>query len=77
MLVEGFDSKPSTSKQSGSQLSQGKFVSKMLAIDRDRAPQVLRLWAKFLKDGGGRWNHTPLYTLEDYMKYRVLDVGEM
>ena len=56
---------------------QSKFVSKMLAVDKERALQALKLWAMFLQDGGGRRNHTPFYTLSDYMKYRVLDVGEM
>jgi hypothetical protein len=47
----------------------------MLAIDRERARKALDLWAEFLAKGGGGRNDVQYTKMEDYIEYRIEDVG--
>jgi len=80
VLVNGFLSEPTRlpqEAQSGRLKIQRKLVEKMIAIDKERALKTAGMWAEFLAVGCGRKNHTVFETLDEFMKYRVLDVGKM
>lgn len=38
---------------------------------------ALKLWTEWFADGAGRRNHSQFDKLEDYLEYRILDVGKM
>jgi hypothetical protein len=82
ILVNGFLSPDSSSKfsqrsKSGRETVQRKLMQKMVAIDRNRALRTLSMWAEFLSTGAGRRNHTEFHNLDDFLQYRILDVGKM
>jgi hypothetical protein len=54
-----------------------KVAQKMLSIDSPSAIAALALWTEWFDKGAGRRNHTQFDTLEDYLEYRILDVGKM
>ncbi|KAK0638643.1 isoprenoid synthase domain-containing protein [Cercophora newfieldiana] len=49
----------------------------MLAVDKPRALRTIAMWAEFLTTGAGRRNHIEFHDLDQFMQYRVLDVGKM
>lgn len=50
---------------------------KVMEIDPRAGAEALALWAEWFDKGAGRLNHTPFDNLDDYLQYRVMDVGEM
>lgn len=53
-------------------------VSKIMrSIDPGPASAALALWAEWFDKGAGRCNHTEFKTLDEYLEYRILDVGKM
>ena len=74
-MREGFLPGAADKKSSGKRLIQSKMVLKMLAIDRERARKALDLWAEFLAKGGGGGNDVQYTKMEDYIEYRIEDVG--
>lgn len=48
----------------------------MLALDRERALTTMKAWAKFMEIASGRRHHTRFATLDEYIPYRIMDVGE-
>jgi ophiobolin F synthase len=64
-------------KDTGRHLMVSKVSQKMLAIDPGPAKVALALWAEWFAKGAGRENHTQFDTLDEYLEYRILDVGKM
>lgn len=54
-----------------------KVAEQMLAIDPGPATKALGLWTEWFDKGAGRRNHTKFSNLNDYLEYRILDVGKM
>lgn len=65
------------SKGSGKRQLQSKMFLEMLKIDRERATTSIKLWARFVKLAAGRQHHVQFARLEEYIPYRIIDVGEM
>jgi hypothetical protein len=64
-------------KKSGKKQIQSKMLLEMLAIDRQRALTTMKAWAEFVELASGRRHHTHFATLDEYIPYRVIDVGQM
>ena len=80
-MIEGFqpernDGSARREKSSGKKLLQSKMILKMLSIDRERASTAIQMWTKFLEMGGGG-GETQFNKLEDFIEYRIDDVGKM
>ena len=56
---------------------QSKILLEMLAIDRERALTTMEAWATFVELAAGRSHHKEFASLEEYLPYRIIDVGEM
>ncbi len=56
---------------------QSKMLLDMLALDRERALITRNAWAKFVEMASGRQHHTRFATPDEYIPYRIMDVGEM
>ena len=41
------------------------------------SPDGMKAWAKFVETASGRQHHTHFATLDEYIPYRVIDVGQM
>ncbi|KAF5230353.1 hypothetical protein FANTH_13878 [Fusarium anthophilum] len=61
----------------GRGLMMSKVASKMLSIDPGPASVALSHWAEWFRKGAGRRNHTQFTTLEEYLEYRIFDVGDV
>lgn len=64
-------------KQSGKKLIQSKMLLEMLNLDKERALTTMKAWGKFVELASGRGHHTHFATLDEYIPYRVIDVGQM
>ncbi|KAK0639803.1 isoprenoid synthase domain-containing protein [Cercophora newfieldiana] len=65
------------SRDTGRHLMVSKVSQQMLAIDPVPATETLALWVEWFDKGAGRRNHTRFDSLEEYLEYRILDVGKM
>lgn len=65
------------SRSSGKKQIQSKMLLEMLSIDRERALTTMKSWAAFVELASGRQHHEHFATLEEYIPYRIIDVGEM
>ena len=64
-------------RKSGKKQIQAKMLSEMIAIDKERALATMKAWAKFVENASGRQHHTHFVSLDEYIPYRVIDVGQM
>jgi ophiobolin F synthase len=64
-------------KDTGRRFMVSKVSQEMLAIDPGPAKEALALWTEWFAKGAGRENHTQFGTLDEYLEYRILDVGKM
>jgi hypothetical protein len=62
---------------SGISKIQAKMFQEMAAIDKPRAMVAMKAWAEFLQLTSSRDRRKQFETLEDYIPYRVWDVGQM
>ena len=65
------------SKHSGKRQIQANLLLEMLKIDRERALTSMKLWARFVELAAGRQHDTQFASLDEYIPYRIIDVGEM
>ena len=65
------------SKGSGKRQLQSKIFLEMIKLDRERAITSMKLWARFVEFASGRQHHIQFTSLEEYIPYRIIDVGEM
>lgn len=65
------------STSAGKRRMQSKLLLEMMEIDRDCAIVTMKAWAKFVEVGSSRQHATIFDKLEDYLPYRIMDVGEM
>lgn len=65
------------SERDGKKQIQSKIFAEMVAIDRERALTSINSWMEFLQLASGREHDKTFTTLEEYLSYRILDVGEM
>ncbi|CZT49095.1 related to Fusicoccadiene synthase [Rhynchosporium secalis] len=56
---------------------QAQLLNEMIAIDPKCALITMKAWAKFVEVGSSRQHHTVFTKLDDYLPYRIMDVGEM
>lgn len=64
-------------RKSGRKQMQSQLFLEMMAVDRECAVESMKAWAKFLEVGSGRQHSKRFTTLEEYLPYRIMDVGEM
>lgn len=62
---------------SGKMQMQSQILHEMIAIDRERALTATKSWAKFVQLAAGRQHNVHFATLEQYIPYRILDIGQM
>ena len=74
---EGLETGSIEAQNSGKKQIQAKMLLEMMNIDRDRAMTTTMAWAKFVELASGRQHHVRFATLEEYIPYRIIDVGEM
>ncbi|KAF4978237.1 hypothetical protein FZEAL_5342 [Fusarium zealandicum] len=67
----------SIKRSTGRKFMMSKMSQEVLSIDREPAAEALALWAEWFDKGAGRQNHTQFDTLDEYLDYRILDVGKM
>lgn len=67
----------STPRLVGKKKLLGQLFKAMAAIDPDCAAVSMKAWSKFLESGSTREHDTVFTTLNDYLRYRRMDVGEM
>ncbi|EME87121.1 uncharacterized protein MYCFIDRAFT_132843 [Pseudocercospora fijiensis CIRAD86] len=77
-LTDALSSRPPKDlDSSGKMRILTQMVSEMMAIDKKCAVVTMRAWSEFLRVGSSRQHGTIFTRLEDYLPYRVKDVGEM
>lgn len=76
-LSEGVETGSIDYRDSGKKQIQSQLLLEMVAIDRERALTATNSWAKFVQLASGRQHDIHFATLEQYIPYRILDVGEM
>jgi hypothetical protein len=64
-------------KRVGKKKIQAELLKEMMAIDPKCALVTMKAWAKFVEVGSSRQHDTVFTTLDDYLPYRIMDVGEM
>lgn len=74
---EGVVSGAIDAKKGGVKAMQSILFQEMSAIDKPRALTAMRVWIEFLHEAAGREHMTVHADWETYMRYRILDVGEM
>ena len=68
---------PCRGTSEGKRQIQAKMMLEMLSIDRECALTTMKVWAKFVELASGRQHYEDFKSLDEYMEYRVLDVGQM
>ena len=76
-FLEGAQTGSIEAKYSGKRRVQAQLLLDMVAVDRKRALITMKTWATFLETASGRQHASHFNTLEQYMTYRILDVGQM
>ena len=76
-FLEGAQTGSINARYSGQRRIQAQLLLDMLAVDRERALTTMKTWATFLETASGRQHATHFHTLEQYIPYRILDVGQM
>lgn len=76
-FLDGAQTGSIDSKGSGKRHILSQMLGEMMAIDRERALITMKVWAKFVENAAGRRHTQHFATLEDYIPYRSLDVGQM
>jgi hypothetical protein len=61
----------------GKKRIQGQILLEMMALDHERAITTAKSWAKFVQTASGKEHHKNFKTLDEYLPYRSLDVGQM
>lgn len=74
---DGAKGKAEAKKATGRRYMVTKASKQMLAIDPGPATAALALWAEWFEKGAGRRNHVQFTTLDEFLEYRILDVGKM
>lgn len=64
-------------EKSGRKRMQSQLLLEMMAVDRECAISAVKAWAKFLEVGSGRQHAHRFTSLDEYLPYRIMDVGEM
>lgn len=59
----------------GKERMQANIVRRMHAIDPEAAHVTVLAWVKFLNAGSGR-RHKLFTRIDDYLPYRIADIGE-
>lgn len=74
---EGADNGSIKTRGSGKRYIQSQMLLEMIAIDRERALTTMKVWAQFVENAAGRQHTRHFATLDEYLPYRSLDVGQM
>ncbi|KAF7528378.1 hypothetical protein G7054_g10180 [Neopestalotiopsis clavispora] len=69
--------RPIGNKLKGLEIIQSSLFDEMRSIDEPRALVALGHWSSFLSEGAGRQHQSQFKGLDEYMDYRIRDVGEM
>jgi hypothetical protein len=64
-------------KESGISKIQARLFKEMAAIDKPQAMVAMKAWAEFLQLTSSRDRRKQFETLDEYIPYRVWDVGQM
>lgn len=71
------DSSASEAARAGKKRIQSQLFLEMLSIDPECAKTTMKAWARFVEVGSSRKHETRFQTLDEYLPYRIMDVGEM
>jgi hypothetical protein len=63
--------------KSGKRYVQHKLFQETLAVDPPRAVVAIEAWAEFLRHASGQRAFPAFSSIDEYIPYRILDVGEM
>lgn len=74
---EGLQSGKIASPEGGLKQVQSMLWEEMRQIDEPRAQTAMKAWIEFLQESAGREHEVAHSTLESFLPYRILDVGEM
>lgn len=55
---------------------QAKILAEMMSIDKERAITSMKAWITFIQVAA-RARHASFKTLADYVRVRIIDVGEL
>jgi len=80
-LREAFEQGAATGEikkaKTGKRAIQAHIAREMLAIHKEQAMTTMKAWAKFAELGSGREHTTRFTTEEEYIRYRMIDIGTM
>lgn len=63
--------------KAGKKEIQSQIFLEMLDIDPECARTTMKAWARFVEVGSSRQHNTRFTSLDKYIPYRIMDVGEM
>ena len=63
--------------KAGKKEMQSRIFLEMLDIDPECARMTMKAWARFVEVGSSRQHNTRFTSLDKYIPYRIMDVGEM
>ncbi|KAK4445883.1 isoprenoid synthase domain-containing protein [Podospora aff. communis PSN243] len=64
------------SKDQGRKYLLSRILREMLSLDPGPASTAIGLWAEWFEQGAGRRNRIRFASLDEYLEYRMLDIGE-
>lgn len=73
----GTNGSSSQGVKAGKKEMQSRIFSEMLEIDPECARTTMKAWARFVEVGSSRQHNTQFTSLDRYIPYRIMDVGEM
>ncbi|KAL2817761.1 isoprenoid synthase domain-containing protein [Aspergillus cavernicola] len=62
---------------SGKRAIQAHIANEMMSLNKEHAIATLKAWAQFAELGSGRQHETHFKTEQEYIKYRMIDIGTM
>ena len=61
---------------SGKSQMQAKLILRLLSIDRERAVVLMKSWEGLVGGASGRQHSSHFASLDEYLPYRIVDVGQ-
>jgi hypothetical protein len=75
-FLEGSKTGTIASQELGKKKMQAIILDEMLRIDAKRAMVTMKAWSEFLHYAAGRQHREHFKSLEEYIPYRIHDIGK-
>ena len=79
--MDVFDEKPQqddfNAHEIGAKRLWLQILTEMMAIDKERAIVSMKAWLTFIQLASSRDRSEPFGSFEEYLLYRIIDIGEM